>query len=151
MAYQFLPIYNIHTPVGANQANNPRDVELVQRLFNLWRRYAPSAAALPALANDGAFSPSLGQHIAAFQAQSTGPTPPQRSHRPDQASPSPAGGMAHDGRIDPIRQRDMHFLQNIGRHTSTLLLLNFNCCQRNATAHRRIAEEMQLLIEFSMR
>ena len=131
MAHMFMPVYNVDAAVGAGQPNSPDDVRLVQLLF---MQLAPSAPntfrGLPPLAADGVYTANLGNWILAYQ----------------RASPA----LARDGKIDPIGAREGRFVTNIGSHRSTLLLMNFNCAHHNASAHRRIAEQMRLVIRFHL-
>jgi hypothetical protein len=128
MAHMFMPLYNVDAPVGPSQPNASDDVRLVQRLLALWGSVAPSqVVGLQPLVANGTYSENLGTWIRTFQ----------------QSAPAT---VAKDGKIDPIRGRHGHFMTNIGSHTSTLLVLNFNCMTRNALAHYRLAENLHLVI-----
>jgi hypothetical protein len=127
MAHMFMPVYNIDAPVGAGQPNSVDDVKLVQMLLMPLGRHMPRTfQGLPPLTANGTFDANLGNWILAFQRD-----PPR---------------LVKDGKINPIRAQDGHFVPNMGAHSSTLLVLNFNCAFRDAAAHRRIAEQMRLLV-----
>lgn len=124
----FMPVYNVDAPVGPGQTNAADDVKLVQSLLALWAEIAPGATqGLPRMVVDGNYSENVGNWIRTFQG-----TAPRT--------------VARDGKIDPIRSSRGHFQTQIGSHTSTLLVLNYNCMLRNASGHYRLAERLHLLI-----
>jgi len=131
LAHMFMPVYNVDAPVGAGQPNSADDVILVQMLFMQLAPGAPNTfQGLPPLTANGIYTANLGDWILAFQRAAT--------------------RLANDGKIDPIRAQEGHFVTNIGSRRSTLLLMNFNCANQNPVGHRRIAEQMRLLIRFHL-
>ena len=128
MSHMFMPVYNVDAPVGPQQTNAADDVRLVQSLLALWAEIAPGATqGLPRIVVDGNYSENVGTWIQTLP-----------GHAP--------GRVARDGKIDPIRGNRGHFQTQIGSHTSTLLVLNYNCMLRNPSGHYRLAEHLHLLI-----
>ena len=128
MSHMFMPVYNVDAPVGQGQANAADDVRLVQSLLAMWAEINPGPTqGLPRMVVDGTYTENMGNWIRTFQ----GTVP---------------GSVARDGKIDPIRGNRGHFLTHIGSHTSTLLVLNYNCMLRNPSGHYRLAERLHLLI-----
>ena len=128
MSHMFMPVYNVDAPVGSRQTNAADDVKLVQSLLAIWAEAVPSfTQGLPRMAVDGIYSDNVGNWIRTFQ----GTAP---------------GSVARDGKIDPIRGSRGHFQTHIGSHTSTLLVLNYNCMLRNPSGHYRLAERLHLVI-----
>lgn len=69
MAYKVQPFYNIDSPVGAGQANNPLDVKLVQYLLikvgaRNGGKWTPPASPLSV---DGKHTPALTEWIISYQ------------------------------------------------------------------------------------
>lgn len=127
MAHQFMPVYNVDAPVGRGETNSPDDVRLVQRLFLALRGpLAYRFATLPAISADGMFTPGLEGRIRTFQGTSQ--------------------EMVLDGKIHPIPAHDGHFVTRIRGKRPALLMLNYNVMMNDGAAHRRIAEDMRLVI-----